>query len=197
MQEMRGRDMSQTETYTPRLKQRFLEELRGQLQSELGLGNVMEVPRPEKVVINMGVGEASRDARLIDGAVRDLATISGQKPAIRRARKSVATFKIRQGMPVGASVTLRGARMWEFIDRLVSIVLPRSRDFRGLNPRSFDGHGNYSLGITEQLVFPEMSYDQVDATRGMDITIVTTAGNDDEGRALLRALGLPFAGEAQ
>ena len=149
--------MSQTETYTPRLKQRFLEELRGQLQSELGLGNVMEVPRPEKVVINMGVGEASRDARLVDGAVRDLATISGQKPAIRRARKSVATFKIRQGMPVGASVTLRGARMWEFIDRLVSIVLPRSRDFRGLNPRSFDGHGNYSLGITEQLVFPEMS----------------------------------------
>ena len=197
MQEMRGRDMSQTETYTPRLKQRFLEELRGQLQSELGLGNVMEVPRPEKVVINMGVGEASRDARLVDGAVRDLATISGQKPAIRRARKSVATFKIRQGMPVGASVTLRGARMWEFIDRLVSIVLPRSRDFRGLNPRSFDGHGNYSLGITEQLVFPEISYDQVDATRGMDITIVTTAGNDDEGRALLRALGLPFAGEAQ
>ena len=183
--------------YVPRLKVRYREELLSHLQSELGLGNVMEVPRPEKVVINMGVGEASRDARLIDGAVRDLATISGQKPAIRRARKSVATFKIRQGMPVGASVTLRGARMWEFIDRLVSIVLPRSRDFRGLNPRSFDGHGNYSLGITEQLVFPEISYDQVDATRGMDITIVTTAGNDDEGRALLRALGLPFAGEAQ
>jgi large subunit ribosomal protein L5 len=178
--------------YTPRLKQRYNEELRAQLLKDLGLTNIMEVPRPEKAVVNMGVGEASRDAKLMDGAVKDLTTITGQKPAIRRARKSLATFKIREGMPIGAATTIRGDRMWEFIDRLTSIVLPRIRDFRGLNPRSFDGSGNYSFGVNEQLVFPEVDYDDIDMTRGMDITIVTTARNDDEGRALLAALGFPF-----
>lgn len=181
-----------TTTYTPRLKERYRSELRARLKDELGLRNVMEVPRPEKVVLNMGVGDAARDAKLLDGAVADLAKITGQKPAIRRARRSIATFKIREGMPIGACVTLRGDRMWDFLDRLTSIVLPRIRDFRGLNPRSFDGRGNYSLGLTEQLVFPEIDYDDVDRTRGMDITIVTTARNDDEGRALLLALGLPL-----
>jgi large subunit ribosomal protein L5 len=182
-----------TTTYAPRLKERYNSEIRAQLQTELGLDNIMRVPRPEKVTVNMGVGEASRDAKLMDGAVRDLTTITGQKPAIRRARKSLATFKIRQGMPIGASVTIRGDRMWEFIDRLTSIVLPRIRDFRGLNPRSFDGHGNYTLGLTEQLVFPEVDYDDVDQTRGMDVTIVTTAITDSEGIALLTALGFPFS----
>ncbi|MGH2698758.1 MAG: 50S ribosomal protein L5 [Actinomycetota bacterium] len=180
------------DNYTPRLKQRYNEELRTQLLEELGLKNVMQVPRPEKAVVNMGVGEASRDAKLMDGAVKDLSTITGQKPAIRRARKSLATFKIREGMPIGAATTMRGDRMWEFIDRLTSIVLPRIRDFRGLNPRSFDGNGNYTFGVTEQLVFPEVDYDDIDMTRGMDITIVTTASNDEEGRALLTALGFPF-----
>jgi len=178
--------------YVPRLKTRYNEEIRAQLLKELELSNIMQVPRPEKAVVNMGVGEASRDAKLMDGAVKDLTTITGQKPAIRRARKSIATFKIREGMPIGASTTMRGDRMWEFIDRLTSIVLPRIRDFRGLNPRSFDGHGNYSFGVNEQLVFPEVDYDDIDMTRGMDITIVTSAGNDDEGRALLTALGFPF-----
>ncbi|MGH2752712.1 MAG: 50S ribosomal protein L5 [Actinomycetota bacterium] len=181
--------------YIPRLKQRYNEEIRAQLVGDLGLSNVMQVPRPEKAVVNMGVGEASRDAKLMDGAVKDLTTITGQKPAIRRARKSLATFKIREGMPIGAATTMRGDRMWEFIDRLTSIVLPRIRDFRGLNPRSFDGHGNYSFGVTEQLVFPEVDYDDIDATRGMDITIVTTARDDEEGRALLAALGFPFRQE--
>jgi large subunit ribosomal protein L5 len=184
--------MATTETYTPRLKQSYNDELRARLKDELGLGNIMEVPRPEKVVVNMGVGEASRDAKALDGAVKDLATITGQKPAIRRARKSIATFKIRKGMPIGAAVTLRGDRMWDFLDRLLSVVLPRIRDFRGLDPRSFDGGGNYSFGVTEQLVFPEIDYDDIDATRGMDIVIVTTAKNDDQGRALLRALGFPL-----
>ena len=179
--------------YVPRLKVRYREELVSTLQSELGLGNVMEVPRPVKVVVNMGVGEASRDAKLLDGAIKDLTVITGQKPALRRARKSIATFKIRQGMPIGAATTLRGDRMWDFLDRLLAVVLPRIRDFRGLNPRSFDGSGNYSLGLTEQLVFPELDYDDIDATRGMDITIVTTAKNDEEGLALLRALGFPFS----
>lgn len=179
-------------TYTPRLKERYRSELVGNLMTELGLTNVMQVPRPEKVVVNMGVGEGSKDAKLIDGAVSDLTMITGQKPAIRRARKSIATFKIRQGMPIGVATTLRGDRMWDFIDRLTSIVLPRIRDFRGLNPRSFDGRGNYSFGVTEQLVFPEVDYDDIDATRGMDITIVTTAKSDEEGRALLKALGFPF-----
>lgn len=183
--------MAQT-TYTPRLKQRYREELRDRLLQELGLRNIMEVPKPEKVVVNMGVGEASRDAKLMDGAVKDLTTITGQKPALRRARRSIATFKIREGMPVGASVTMRGDRMWDFLDRLISVVLPRMRDFRGLNPRSFDGRGNYTFGLTEQLVFPEIDYDDIDTTRGMDITIVTTARTDDEGRALLLALGMPL-----
>ena len=174
------------------MKERYNEEIRAQLLKDLGLSNIMQVPRPEKAVVNMGVGEASRDAKLMDGAVKDLTTITGQKPAVRRARKSLATFKIREGMPIGAATTMRGDRMWEFIDRLTSIVLPRIRDFRGLNPRSFDGSGNYSFGVTEQLVFPEVDYDDIDMTRGMDITIVTTARNDDEGRALLTALGFPF-----
>jgi large subunit ribosomal protein L5 len=181
-----------TATYTPRLKERYNSELREQLRNELGLANIMQVPRPEKVVVNMGVGDAARDAKLLEGAIRDLTTITGQKPVMRRARKSIATFKIREGMPIGAAVTLRGDRMWDFIDRLLSIVLPRIRDFRGLSPRSLDGRGNYSFGVTEQLVFPEIDYDDVDTTRGMDITIVTTAKDDAEGRALLAALGFPF-----
>ncbi len=181
-----------TTTYTPRLKQRFHDEIVAQLQSELGLRNVMQVPRPVKISVNMGVGEAPKDAKMLEGAVKDLTTITGQKPAIRRARKSIATFKIREGMPIGAAVTLRGDRMWDFLDRLMSIVFPRIRDFRGLNPRSFDGNGNYSFGLTEQLVFPEIDYDDIDATRGMDVTIVTTAKDDAEGRALLTALGFPL-----
>jgi large subunit ribosomal protein L5 len=183
--------------YKPRLKERFNDEIRPSLKDELGLGNVMEVPRPMKVVINMGVGEASRDARLLDGAVKDLTTIAGQRPALRKARKSIATFKIREGMPIGAAVTIRGDRMWDFLDRLMATALPRIRDFRGLNPRSFDGRGNYTLGLTEQLVFPEIDYDDIDMTRGMDITIVTSARSDDEGRALLRALGMPLQQQAQ
>jgi large subunit ribosomal protein L5 len=179
-------------TYTPRLKERYRSEVRAQLQRDLGLANVMQVPRPEKIVVNMGVGEAPKDARLLDGAVKDLTMITGQQPAIRRARKSIATFKIREGMPIGASVTMRGDRMWDFLDRLMSIVLPRIRDFRGLNENSFDGRGNYSFGLTEQLVFPEIDYDDIDSTRGMDVTIVTTATNDEQGRALLLALGFPL-----
>jgi large subunit ribosomal protein L5 len=181
-----------TSTYSPRLKERYRAEVIAQLQQELGLQNVMQVPKPEKIIVNMGIGEGSKDAKLIDGAMKDLTTISGQRPSIRRARKSIATFKIREGMPIGAAVTLRGDRMWDFLDRLMSIVLPRIRDFRGLNPRSFDGNGNFSFGLTEQLVFPEIDYDDIDATRGMDVTIVTTAKTDDEGRALLRALGFPL-----
>lgn len=182
-----------TTTYIPRLKERYRRELREQLQSELGLDNLMEVPRPVKVVVNMGVGDAPRDARLLDGAIKDLSIITGQKPAVRRSRKSIATFKIREGMAIGAATTLRGDRMWDFLDRLLSIVLPRIRDFRGLSPSSFDGRGNYTFGVTEQLVFPEVDYDDIDATRGMDITIVSSATNDTEGRALLTALGFPFS----
>jgi large subunit ribosomal protein L5 len=181
-----------TTTYTPRLKERFRAEVIPQLQRELDLPNVMQVPRPIKVSVNMGVGEASRDAKLLDGAVADLTKITGQKPALRRARKSIATFKIRQGMPIGASVTIRGDRMWDFLDRLLAIVLPRIRDFRGLDSRAFDGQGNYSFGLTEQLVFPEIDYDDIDQTRGMDVTIVTSAKNDEQGRALLLALGFPL-----
>ena len=181
-----------TSTYTPRLKESYRSELHKALQSELGLPNPMQVPRPEKVIVNMGVGEASKDAKAMDGAVKDLTAITGQKPTVRKARKSIATFKIREGMPVGACVTMRGDRMWDFLDRLMSVVLPRIRDFRGLNPKSFDGSGNYSFGLNEQLVFPEIDYDDIDATRGMDVTIVTTAKNDDEGRALLLALGFPL-----
>ena len=178
--------------YTPRLKTRYNDELRQQLLESLGLTNIMQVPRPVKVVVNMGVGEAPKDAKLLDGAIRDLTTITGQKPSIRRARKSLATFKIREGMPIGASVTIRGDRMWDFLDRLSSIVFPRIRDFRGLSPKSFDGHGNYSFGLNEQLVFPEIDYDDIDTTRGMDVTIVTTAEDDEQGRALLAALGFPL-----
>ena len=181
-----------TQTYTPRMKEQFFSTVREQLQKDLDLKNVMQVPRPEKIVVNMGVGEASKDAKLLDGAVRDLTAITGQKPAIRKARKSIATFKIREGMPIGAAVTMRGDRMWDFLDRLTSIVLPRIRDFRGLNPRSFDGRGNYTFGLTEQLVFPEIDYDDIDQPRGMDVTIVTSATNDEEGRALLKALGFPL-----
>ncbi len=179
----------------PRLLDRYRKELLPTLQSELGLGNPMRVPRLEKVVVNMGVGDAVRDAKLLDAAVGDLAIITGQKPVTTRARKSIAAFKLREGMSIGAKVTLRGARMWEFVDRLLSTALPRIRDFRGLNPNAFDGRGNYTLGITEQLIFPEIDYDKVSQVRGMDITIVTTARTDEEGRALLRALGFPFAGQ--
>jgi large subunit ribosomal protein L5 len=179
----------------PRLKVRYRQELIPALQQELGFSNPMEVPRLEKIVVNMGVGEAIKEAKLLDAAVEDLATVTGQKPAIRRARKSIAGFKLRAGMAIGAMVTLRGDRMWEFVDRLISTALPRIRDFRGLDPDSFDGHGNYSIGVTEQLIFPEIDYDKVVKVRGMDITIVTTAKGDDEGRALLRALGFPFAGQ--
>jgi large subunit ribosomal protein L5 len=180
---------------TPRLKTRYREELLPALQEELGFTNPMRVPRLEKIVVNMGVGEAARDAKALDGALEDLTTITGQRPAVTKARKSIANFKLREGMAIGAKVTLRGDRMWEFLDRLLATALPRIRDFRGLNARSFDGSGNYTLGLTEQLVFPEVDYDKVDAVRGMDITIVTSAQTDDEGRALLRALGFPFQGQ--
>ena len=179
-----------------RLRERYRQEILPQLQRELGLPGPMRVPRLEKIVVNMGVGDAVRDAKVLDAAVEDLAIITGQRPVVTKARKSIAAFKLREGMSIGARVTLRGARMWEFLDRLLSTALPRIRDFRGLNPRSFDGHGNYTLGVTEQLIFPEIDYDKVASVRGMDITIVTTARDDDEGRALLRALGFPFAGMA-
>ncbi len=178
----------------PRLKARYLEQVRPGLLEEIGLSNVMQVPRLEKVVVNMGVGDALKDGRMLEAAVDDLTTISGQKPIITKARKSIAGFKLREGMPIGAKVTLRGDRMWEFIDRLVAIAIPRIRDFRGLDPNAFDGRGNFTLGLTEQLIFPEIDYDKVAKVRGMDITVVTTARNDDEGRALLVALGFPFEG---
>jgi len=184
-------------TTTPRLKTKYQDELRGTLQSELGLGNVMQVPQLVKIVLNMGVGQATQQASLLDGAVADLTLITGQKPAITRAKKSIAGFKLREGNAIGAKVTLRGDRMWEFYDRLVSVAIPRIRDFRGLNPRSFDGRGNYTFGITEQLIFPEIDYDKIDTVRGMDITIVTTGTTDDQGRALLRALGFPFRRDEQ
>jgi large subunit ribosomal protein L5 len=176
----------------PRLKQRYRDEIHGAMLAEFGYPNVMQVPTVTKVVVNMGVGEAARDAKLIDGAVRDLTIITGQKPAVARARKSIAQFKLREGMPIGAHVTLRGDRMWEFLDRLLSIALPRIRDFRGLSDRQFDGRGNYTFGLTEQLMFHEINPDQVDRQRGMDVTVVTSATTDAEGRALLRRLGFPF-----
>jgi large subunit ribosomal protein L5 len=176
----------------PRLRDRYLNEIAPALREEFGYANVMQVPGLTKIVVNMGVGEAARDAKLIDGAVRDLAIITGQKPAVARARKSIAQFKLREGMPIGAHVTLRGIRMWEFCDRLLSIALPRIRDFRGLSDRQFDGRGNYTFGLNEQLMFHEINPDQVDRQRGMDVTVVTTATNDDEGRSLLRRLGFPF-----
>src|SRR6201995_3668283 len=177
----------------PRLKQKYRSEVISALQEQYKYGNPMQVPGLVKVVVNMGVGEAARAAKLIDGAVRDLTTITGQKPAVAKAKKSIAQFKLREGMPIGAHVTLRGDRMWEFLDRLLAIALPRIRDFRGLNPRQFDGHGNYSFGLTEQVMFHEIDPDKVDRQRGMDITLVTTATTDDEGRALLRRGGFPFA----
>jgi len=181
----------------PRFKQRYNDEIRGQLKETLGLGNIMEVPRLEKIVINMGVGAATDQARLLDGAISDLATITGQKPLTTRAKKSIAGFKLREGNAIGAKVTLRGDRMWEFFDRLISLAIPRIRDFRGLPANSFDGRGNYTFGVTEQLIFPEIDYDKVDTTRGMDITIVTTARTNAEGRALLDAFGFPFKREGQ
>jgi large subunit ribosomal protein L5 len=181
----------------PRLKERYRTQLRDQLQGELGLANVMDVPRLTKIVVNMGVGRATQQQSLIEGAQRDLETIAGQKTIVTRAKKSIAAFKLREGQAIGVKVTLRGDRMWEFFDRLVSLAIPRIRDFRGLSPRSFDGHGNYTFGVTEQLIFPEIDYDRIDTVRGMDITIVTTAHTDEEGRALLRAFGFPFRQETR
>jgi len=180
--------------YKPRLKQLYNGELRGRLKDELDL-SLMQVPRISKITLNMGVGEAKTDAKQLDAAIEELTIIAGQRAQVRKARKSIAQFKIREGMPIGAKVTLRGDRMWEFLDRLVSIALPRIRDFRGLNPKSFDGRGNYSLGIREQLIFPEINYDDVSQVRGLDVAITTTAETDDQALALLRALGLPFSGE--
>jgi large subunit ribosomal protein L5 len=184
--------MAQAARERPRLKERYETELRPQLQRELSLRNTMEVPRLEKIVLNSGVGLATQQQSLLDGAVTDLGVITGQKPLVTRAKKSIAGFKLRAGNPIGAKVTLRGARMWEFYDRLVSLAIPRIRDFRGMNPKAFDGRGNYTFGVTEQLIFPEIDYDSIDTVRGMDITIVTTADTDDAGRALLTALGFPF-----
>lgn len=191
--------MSQTTTPTegatrvvPRLKARYQAEIVPALREEFGYRNINQVPGLVKVVVNMGVGEAARDPKLIDGAVRDLATITGQKPQVTRARKSIAQFKLREGMPIGAHTTLRGDRMWEFVDRLITLALPRIRDFRGLSPKQFDGSGNYTFGLTEQVMFHEIDPDKIDRVRGMDITLVTTATNDDEGRSLLRRLGFPF-----
>ena len=192
--------MTQTETaqstasasVTPRLKTRYREEILPALQAEFEIKNVMQVPGLTKIVVNMGVGEAARDSKLIEGAVKDLTAITGQKPLVTKARKSIAQFKLREGMPIGAHTTLRGDRMWEFLDRLLSLALPRIRDFRGLSPKQFDGRGNYTFGLTEQVMFHEIDQDKVDRSRGMDITVVTTATNDDEGRALLKQLGFPF-----
>ena len=183
--------MSETKIQ-PRLKTRYQGEIKKSLQDEFNFSNPMQVPGVVKVVVNMGVGEAARDSKLIEGAIRDLEAITGQKPAVTKARKSIAQFKLREGMPIGAHVTLRGDRMWEFLDRLVSVALPRIRDFRGLSPKQFDGNGNYTFGLNEQSMFHEIDQDKIDRVRGMDITVVTTAANDDEGRALLRALGFPF-----
>ena len=176
----------------PRLKSRYREQVAPELHKDFGYANVMQVPGLVKIVVNMGVGEAARDSKLIEGAIRDLAAITGQKPQVTKARKSIAQFKLREGMPIGAHVTLRGDRMWEFLDRLLSVALPRIRDFRGLSPKQFDGKGNYTFGLVEQSMFHEIDQDRIDRVRGMDITVVTTATNDDEGRALLRKLGFPF-----
>jgi large subunit ribosomal protein L5 len=181
----------------PRLRQRYDNEIRASLAEALGLSNVMEVPRLQKIVINMGVGKATQQQSLLEGAVRDLQLIAGQRPVVTKARRSIAAFKLREGMPIGCMVTLRGDRMWEFFDRLISLAIPRIRDFRGLSPRSFDGRGNYTFGVTEQLIFPEIDYDKVDTPRGMDITIVTSGRTDAEGRALLAAFGFPFRREGQ
>jgi large subunit ribosomal protein L5 len=179
----------------PRLKERYEQEIRDRMRQRFGYGSVMEVPRIEKITLNMGVGEAKQDSNMLDAASDQLATITGQRPNVRRARKSIAAFKLREGMPVGVSVTLRRARMWEFLDRLMSVAIPRVRDFRGLNPRSFDGRGNYSMGVREQIIFPEVDYDAIDQIRGLDVTITTTAQTDEEAYFLLRELGMPFARE--
>ena len=183
--------------YQPRLKTAYEQEIRSRMQEELGLSTVMQVPGLQKITLNMGVGEAKTDAKVLDSAIDELTTIAGQRAQVRLARKSIASFKLREGMPVGARVTLRGARMWEFLDRLVSIALPRIRDFRGLSPRSFDGRGNYSIGIREQIIFPEIDYDQIAGIRGLDVAITTTAADDDQGLALLRALGMPFQRQSE
>jgi large subunit ribosomal protein L5 len=185
--------MATLETYVPRLKEEYENEIRPRLKDELGLRSVMQVPRIQKITLNMGVGEAKTDAKQLDAAMEELTTIAGQRAQVRKARKSVAQFKIREGMPIGAKVTLRGARMYEFLDRLVSIALPRIRDFRGLNPGSFDGRGNYSLGVREQIIFPEINYDDIQQVRGLDVTITTSAETDEHARALLQAMGLPFS----
>ena len=187
--------MSAVETYVPRLKERYDREIRAQLKDELGLSSIMQVPRIQKITLNMGVGEAKTESKALDSAIEELTTITGQRAQVRRARKSIAQFKIREGMPIGAKVTLRGARMYEFLDRLVSIALPRIRDFRGLSPRSFDGRGNYSIGIREQIIFPEINNDDVSTIRGLDVTITTTAETDEAALALLRGLGLPFVAD--
>jgi large subunit ribosomal protein L5 len=189
--------VSATETYTPRLKAQYENEIRGRLKDELGLSSVMQVPRITKITLNMGVGEAKTDAKQLDAAIEELTVIAGQRAQVRKARKSIAQFKIREGMSIGAKVTLRGARMYEFLDRLVSIALPRIRDFRGLNPQAFDGRGNFSMGIREQIIFPEINYDDIQQVRGLDVTITTTAETDDQARALLKALGLPFSGDGE
>ena len=189
--------MATTETYVPRLKQRYNEELREQLKEQFELSSIMQVPTISKITLNMGVGEAKTDAKVLDAAMDELTIIAGQRAQLRRARKSVAQFKIREGMPIGAKVTLRGDRMWEFLDRLISIALPRIRDFRGLSPDSFDGRGNYSLGLREQVIFPEIDYDSIKEIRGLDVAITTTATTDEQAEALLRGLGLPIAAEAQ
>ena len=183
--------MAETAT-APRLKAKYREEIVPALQEQFAIGNVMQVPGLTKIVVNMGVGEAARDGKLIEGAIRDLTAITGQKPQVTKARKSIAQFKLREGMPIGAHVTLRGDRMWEFLDRLLTLALPRIRDFRGLSPRQFDGRGNYTFGLTEQVMFHEIDQDKIDRSRGMDITVVTTATTNDEGRALLKQLGFPF-----
>jgi large subunit ribosomal protein L5 len=184
--------VADTDTYTPRLKDQYEQEIRPRLKDELGFDSIMQVPRIEKITLNMGVGEAKTESKAMDSAIEELTTIAGQRAQVRRARKSIAQFKVREGMPVGARVTLRGAMMYEFLDRLVSIALPRIRDFRGLNPRSFDGRGNFSIGIREQLIFPEINYDDIQQVRGLDVTITTNAATDEHALALLQALGLPF-----
>jgi len=185
-------DTAPDEKVPPRMKTRYREEILPALKSEFDIANVMQVPGLTKIVVNMGVGEAARDSKLIEGAIRDLTAITGQKPAVTKARKSIAQFKLREGMPIGTHVTLRGDRMWEFLDRLLTLALPRIRDFRGLSPKQFDGQGNYTFGLTEQVMFLEIDQDRIDRSRGMDITVVTTATNDDQGRALLKHLGFPF-----
>jgi large subunit ribosomal protein L5 len=189
--------MAEKNGYKPRLKERYDQELRGELKDQLGVSTLMDVPRLQKITLNMGVGDAKTEAKVLENALDQLSTIAGQRAQVRRARKSIASFKLREGMPVGVRVTLRGAHMWEFLDRLISIALPRIRDFRGLSTRSFDGRGNFSLGIREQIIFPEINYDDVDTIRGLDVAITTTAKNDQQAEALLRGLGMPFPRETE